>query len=250
MFWVGLAMTIVSGLIRISFVRDWIQHIVLLDIISAIFLIIGAVITVLSYMKSQREKQAMKESLQIVEDDLYRIKKFDVDVSIVDINGTEFHSHPSPSEEMGLLSLKNGHELDFDTNKHHIFRIEYIYELVDELDKKIDIYGKPIDILPKYYLRLHPKIIINNGGEAIESKSRMLDFLKGIYFTIKVNDIAPYKFFIDKDKFEIESIRDDPNYQEKIFTKQIYLGEHENISIVLKNYAGYTEKNSALMGHE
>jgi hypothetical protein len=114
MFWIGLAITVVGGLIGIPLVREWILSIVrewlqpsaghdingIFDFIRVGMIIIGAIVTTLSYIRSQNEKRVMKESLRTMEYDLYRIREFDVDISIVDLNGTEFHSYPSYSEEM------------------------------------------------------------------------------------------------------------------------------------------------------
>ncbi len=164
---------------------------------------------------SQHELESIKDKVEFSELDSYRIKKFDVGVSIVDINGNEFYSYPSYDEELGTLHPKNAHELIFHTNKHHDLTISYIYEIVNEIDDKIDIDGEQIDILSKCYLKLHPNITINNSEDLIESENMLSNFLKGIFFIIKVNDVALHKFFIAKDEFKIENIREKPNYQER-----------------------------------
>ena len=64
-------------------------------------------------------------------------------------------------------------------------------------------------------MKLHPNITINNSEDLIESENMLSNFLKGIFFIIKINDVALHKFFIAKDEFKIENIREKPNYQER-----------------------------------
>jgi len=194
-------------------------------------------ITITSYIKNAVNDKVDKEIAKIsehlvnirkifplIEHDFYRIKKFDVGLSIVDTDGREIQS----TEEEGELVPKNAHGLVFRTGKHNFFRISYIYSLVDETDKKIDTEGKSVDNLSKYNLNLNPDIEATTSGEPFESKNSLLNFIKGIFVIIKINDITLDKILIKKDEIKIENVGDEPTYQHKKLTIQIQLKKYLN----------------------
>jgi hypothetical protein len=81
MFWIGVAIGVVGGLLGVPLWRSWIQSKLrqatdrAFDITRSMLIIIGAILAVAGYIQSGRENEALRRSLQTAEESLSKTEQ-------------------------------------------------------------------------------------------------------------------------------------------------------------------------------